>query len=41
MFASLGVTLAVLVLLVGSVFGAGIEVLVDRGLELPHGRQLQ
>ena len=33
MFASLGVTLAVLVLLVGSVFVAGIEVLVDRGLE--------
>ncbi len=33
MFASLGVTLAVLVLLVGSVFGAGIEVLLDRGLE--------
>jgi phosphate transport system permease protein len=33
MFASLGVTLAVLVLLVGSVFVAGIEVLLDRGLE--------
>jgi phosphate transport system permease protein len=33
MFASLAVTLAVLVLLVGSVLGAGIDVLVNRGLE--------